>query len=259
MQNAVITYIAGPDFNDIKDLMVSLDCLYTNFNNKFKYPVIIFHENYDKSVETLIKDRINSDIKFVEIKPNIPETINGQPVPKDVIGSSVGYRHMCKWCSGDFFIHPEILPYDWYWHLDTDSFLLRPVEYDVFDFMANNGLEYGYQVIYKEQPFAAVGFWNFVKQYIKDNNINPTFLSKFLKNGEWDYSYYYADFEISKLSFWRRKEYMDFFNKVNDTGGFYLYRWGDTILHSMSVFLWMEEQKTHQFKDISWRHQGYIN
>jgi hypothetical protein len=44
--------------------------------------------------------------------------------------------------------------------------------------------------------------------------------------GEWDRSYYYTNFEIGDLRFFRSEAYQSYFRYLDALGGFYYYRWG---------------------------------
>jgi alpha 1,2-mannosyltransferase len=42
-------------------------------------------------------------------------------VDKDVVyGGSLSYRHMCRFNSGFFFLHPLLDQYDWYWRVEPN-------------------------------------------------------------------------------------------------------------------------------------------
>jgi len=76
--------------------------------------------------------------------------------------------------------------------------------------MEKQGFIYGYlETNIKDAPKFVIGLWDLTKAFIQKNNIQPKFLNKYLdKNGEWDRSLFYTNFEISKLDFWRSEGYM---------------------------------------------------
>ena len=258
---AAIVYISGSEKQDIMDLKKSLRYLHKNFNNRFQYPVIIFHEDFSEDLLKDIQSAVKPRLRFKKIHLKTPDHIDEEKIKEIIKDKSwyLGYLNMIRWCSKDFFLHQVMENFDWYWHFDTDSFLVRKVNYDVFAYMEKNNFNYGYQTIMIEKPYACENFWETTKEYIKSRKIKPTFLDKYLNKGEWDRSYYYADFEISKLDFWRSDKYMNYFDYMDKSGGIYKYRWGDTLFHSMAVFMYMDESETHQFTDIGWKHQRYIN
>lgn len=260
---AAIVYLARSRKKDINDLKRSLSLLDINFNDEFKYPVIIFHEDFDEKLSKNIRESTRSDLKFEKIKFEIPDFLKNENIPEYIYvdGSefSIGYRNMCRFFSGTIFFHPALKDYNYYWRLDTDSFLLDKINYDIFKFMQERDLEYGYIHIIKDEPDAVKGLWDTTKKYIEDNNIKPKFLPKFTPNGDWDRSYYYTNFEISKLDFWRSEEFMNYFKYIDRSGGIYKYRWGDHVIHLLAVSIFLPENKVHKFSDIAYQHQGFFN
>lgn len=259
---AVVVYLARSKPKDIAELKLSLSLLDVNFNDKFKYPVIIFHEDINENLMKKIREATRSKVQFEKVRFEIPDFLNKEKIPEFIYVDgdcfSIGYRHMCRFFSGIIFQHPALKEYDYYWRLDTDSFLLDKINYDVFQFMQERDLEYGYIDIFKDEP-ASKGLWDTTKKYIEDNNIKPKFLHKFMSNGVWDRSYYYTNFEISKLDFWRSDEFISFFNYLDRSGGIYKYRWGDHVIHLLAVSMFVSEDHVHKFSDIAYQHQGFIN
>jgi|SRR3989344_770047 len=256
---AVITYLAGVTPGDVVDLKVSLSLLHKNFNSTFGYPVVIFHENFSEEIIEEIRSIAGSELQFEKVAFQIPDFLKKETIPERYYGFSIGYRHMCRFFSSDFFYHPALKEYEWYLRLDTDSFLIDTVGYDMFAFMAEHEYWYGYNYMLKDRPEVVVGFWDLTDKYVQNSNIKPYFLNKFVKNGAWDNTCYYANFEISNFNFWRSenvRSYMDFIDK---SGGIYNYRWGDTIIKSLAIYLFMPEKKVHNFKDIPYAHQHFVN
>lgn len=260
---AAIVYLARSRSKDINELKRSLSLLDMNFNDEFKYPVIIFHEDFDEKLMANIRKSTHSDLNFEKILFETPDFLKKEEIPEiifvDGFGFSMGYRHMCRFFSGTIFHHPALKDYNYYWRLDTDSFLLDKINYDIFKFMQERDLEYGYIHINKDEPDAIKGLWDATKKYIEDNNIKPKFLHKFTPNGNWDRSYFYTNFEISKLDFWRSDEFMNYFNYLDKAGGIYKYRWGDAPIHLLAISMFVPDNQVHKFSDIAYQHQGFVN
>lgn len=260
---AALAYLVRSKPKDIADLKRSLSLLDVNFNDKFNYPVIIFHEDFNERLMENIRKATRSKLQFEKVKFEIPSFLSREEVPEfifvDGFEFSIGFRHMCRFFSGLIFQHPALKDYDYLWRLDADSFILGKIDYDLFQFMQEYNYIYGYIHILKEHPDAVKGFWDIVKKYIQENNIQPTFLNKFTIDGIWDRSYYYANFEISKLDFWRSEEFLKFFSYIDRSGGIYKYRWGDTIIHFLAISMFVPEHQTHKFSDVPYQHQDFVN
>lgn len=145
----------------------------------------------------------------------------------------MGYRHMCRFHSGGIYMDPRLSKYDYYWRLDSDSYLFSPINYDPFEKMRTNGYEYAYMCDEEgEIPSVVEGLWDETEKFMKENNIPMTdYFKSRLVDDKWNYNMFYTNFEIAKFSFFRSKEYMAYFHHLDKTGNFYYKRWGDAPIH----------------------------
>lgn len=260
---AAIVYLVRSRSKDINELKRSLSLLDINFNDKFNYPVIIFHEDFNNNLMEDIQKSTHSKLKFEKVEFEIPNILRNETIPEFIYVNgfefSIGYRHMCRFFSGLIYQNPALKDYDYYWRLDTDSFLLDKIDYDIFRFMQENNYVYGYTNTGCDHPDAVSGLWDATEKYIEENNIQPTFLHKYIQNGIWDRTGFGTNFEISKLDFWRSDEYMNFFKYLDKEGGTYKYRWGDNVIHLLAISMFIPENQVHKFSNIAYKHQDFIN
>lgn len=66
--------------------------------------------------------------------------------------------------------------------------------------------------------------------------------------------HFWSNFEIARMDFFRSKEYSDFFDSLERSGGFWAERWGDAPVHSLAAGLFLEPEQVHYFRDIGYRH-----
>ena len=251
--NAVIIYLSRKQ--DINDLKKSLKLLHKYFNKRFNYPIIIFHDDFSEEDKQILL-REYSNIKFEYIKFKIPSWID----KTKLYHKRLGYNHMCRFFSGELFKHSAIQNYDWYWRLDSDSYLRAHINYDIFKFMEKKKYIYGYlgEPLIKEKPALVKELWVFTKKYIKDNNLQPSYLYEYLdKDGNWDRSLYYTNFEISNLDFWRSNAYTKYYNAIDQNGGIYYHRWGDHVIHFLALSMLVDQNKIYCFNDIDYSHQDF--
>lgn len=256
---AAIIYMARSTAKDIAFLKRSLALLDRHFNDRFHYPVIIFHEDFTEDLKEELGRRTRSPLSFGLLDFALPDFVNRSEVPEKILGRfGIGYRHMCRFFGGHIYQHPSLQGYDWYWRLDTDSFLRGRIDYDLFRHMEANDLWYGYIVMLKEKPEVAVGLWEATKAYIKQHGLeSPATRALEAANGDWNYRYYYNNFEIIKLEFGRSRAYQDYFSYLDRLGGIYKHRWGDAPIRTLAVAMFVPEKKVHQFKDVPYSHAGY--
>lgn len=268
--NAVIWYIASRPC-----LKRNLELLYKNFNNKYKYPVLVmtFGKQYSKRFIEDIHKKINPTIKFIELQsPKIPSHIKEEElfyhrkeipyVRKFFPKSRLGYLHTIQFVGGEIMEHPEMKKYDFVLKMDDDTFFIKEIDFDLFRFMRDNN--------YKFIPFAVkkydyesirqceIGLRELVKKYIKENKIKPK-SSSLDEDGNWDSLGPY-DPTIWDLSIFRNQNWKKWWNCVNESGGIYKYRWGDLEIHSLYMRMHYPDSAWYNFdfyKKGKCKHGGY--
>ncbi|KAG7123345.1 Glycolipid 2-alpha-mannosyltransferase 2 like protein [Verticillium longisporum] len=70
----------------------------------------------------------------------------------------------------------------------------------------------------------------------------------------WSGCHYWSNFEIGDMNFFRGRRYQDYFQAMDEAGGFFFERWGDAPIHSLGVAMLLEPSQVHHFEDIGYRH-----
>ncbi len=235
-------------------LKMSLESVDKYYNNKYKYPIIIFHEEELIPALPAIRRYTHSQVFFQKVEFGVPNFLT-QPVVYDIpCTSKIGYRHMCRFHAKQVHKMPILQGLDWYWRLDDDSKLLTPVNYDVFLYMHNHNWLYGYAWIHWDANECTTGLWEATKKYIKENHISPTFFH------EWPRPrLFYNNFEIAKFSIWTDPGYSKYIDYLDKLGGIYYHRWGDAPIKGLGLSLFVPMNQTHQFRDIGYEHASFRN
>jgi alpha 1,2-mannosyltransferase len=229
----------------------SAPIFHANFNAEYRYPIVIFHESDldPESERKRLRDAVvdPSLLFFQRVTFDIPSFINRSAVPHRVCFKTVGYRHMCRFHAITIYDEPILATLRYVWRLDDDSYILRPIGYDVFRFMADRRLRYGYAAVVSDYGPCIVGLWPAVKQYFRDRRLRKRF--------RWpDGRIFWNNFELSDLDMWRSQEYRDFVNYIDQQGGIFYRRWGDATIKTIAVTLFASKNETHHFKDIAYKH-----
>ncbi|EKG20425.1 Glycosyl transferase family 15 [Macrophomina phaseolina MS6] len=66
--------------------------------------------------------------------------------------------------------------------------------------------------------------------------------------------HFWSNFEIARLDWFRSKEYNDFFEMMDRSGGFWMERWGDAPIHSLAAGALLGPGDIHYFRDFGYRH-----
>ncbi|KAJ3883811.1 nucleotide-diphospho-sugar transferase [Lentinula edodes] len=206
------------------------------------------------------------------------------------IGFSFGYRAMCRFYSGFFWQHPALAQYDWLWRLDTDIEFHCDIPYDPIDRMMDAGALYGFVQVNEDanwvQPSLARNVSEFLFDYYQSHSTSADAVSingglpaappdvnhGFVWHGkegiekaligeagsnEWTKMCMYNNFEISHRSIWESEIYTAFFKHLDQAGGFFYERWGDSPVHSFGVAMTLRKDQVMQFHDLGYQHQGW--
>jgi len=269
---AVIWYMASRPC-----LKKNLELLYKNFNNKYKYPVLVttFGKQYSKRFIRNIHKNIDPSIKFIEIeKPKVPSHVkeeelfyNRKEIPyvrNSFPKSRIGFLHTNQFVAGEIMEHSEMKKYDYVLKMDDDTFIIQGIDFDLFKFMKDNNYKFASSALKKRDSerrrSRQIGLRELVKNYIKKNNIQCGILNKSLdKHGDWDSITPY-DPAVWDLNIFRNSNWKNWWNCVNESGGIYKYRWGDLEIHALYMRMHYSDSAWYNFdfyKKGKCKHGGY--
>jgi hypothetical protein len=265
-ENGVIIYMSR--MRDVPLLYRSLSMLGWNFKHIQEYPIVVFHDDIDKGTIANLMVELHKNLGFI---PNLkferldfvtPEWVSEDSakytVPLDQ--AWMGYRHMCRYHSGGIYRDTRLLKYDYYWRLDSDSYIYSPINYDPFEYMAKNDKEYAFMATEDgEVPSVAEGLWDETERFMKTHNIPMTKdLEDSMVDGKWSCRLFYTNFEIAKFSFFRSEKYMAYFDQLDQTGNIFYKRWGDAPIHWLGVKMLLDPSKVWAVNDITYQHNAWI-
>lgn len=252
-----ILYLVRSSDQDLEDFNKSLKLIeqnllpYTNSTD-----VLVFCEDTFEDYKSKVQTNLNIRYETIEFKvPNYPQEIIDQipeffphpthgngPVDWGHPGFSMGYRHMCRFFSGELYTYSVLKEYDYYLRLDTDSFIHTPLNYDIFEWAKENECYYGYiaPAIQKDNPKVIEGLWDCVDQ-MYPNEIPEGMM-------------FYTNFELGKVDWFLTSEYMNFYNSLDSTGGFYIKRWGDAPIKFLGINLFMPQQNILPVCGFTYQH-----
>ncbi|KAK7207796.1 alpha-1,2 mannosyltransferase KTR1 [Myxozyma melibiosi] len=276
-QHANATFVTLARNEDIWSLVKSIRNVEDRFNHKYHYDwVFLNDDDFDEDFKEITTSLVSGTTKYGKIPKEhwgFPEWIDKEKAAKTrqemaekkiIYGDSVSYRHMCRFESGFFYRQPLLLDYKYYWRVEPDIILHCDIDYDVFKFMEEKEYDYGFTLSLYEYGETIATLWDSVRKFIK---AHPDYLAKdnlmdWLSDDE-GYSYnrchFWSNFEIGNLDFWRGKEYSEFFDFLDQEGGFFYERWGDAPVHSIGAGLFLPKAKVHYFDDIGYWHVPFSN
>ena len=282
MSKDCVLYLVRTSQDDLDMLNRSLGLVESHVLSSIKErtDVILFHEkSFDETYKNRVRALSNGNIIFQEIEFKVPEYSKQEiadhipefyPHPTHAKngphgetyfkehgcfhpGFTMGYRHMCRFFSGWMYDQPILKNYEYYLRLDTDSFVLSMVPYDIFEWMRNNKCEYGFidQAVQQDNPMVVEGLWKTIETWVDSNNIQVYKPISQIPDGRM----FYTNFEVGKVSsFTTGSAYYNFYNFIDSVGGIYTKRWGDAPIKFLGVTLFVSPQTIKAVRGFIYQH-----
>jgi alpha 1,2-mannosyltransferase len=256
MKNCIL-YLVRSSQEDLNDFNKSISLVEKNLIPKTNnVDIIVFCEKSFDEYKSKVETSLNIQYQTIEFKiPNYPKEILDQipefyphpthgngPLGWGHPGFTMGYRHMCRFFSGDMYNFDILKEYDYYMRLDTDSFIHTPLSYDIFEWATESECYYGYvaPAVQTDNPKVIEGLWEHTNK-IYPNNIPEGYM-------------FYTNFEIGKVSWFLTSEYMNFYSSLDETGGFYTKRWGDAPIKFLGINLFMQKTNIIPVHGFTYQH-----
>ncbi|GAA6038031.1 hypothetical protein JCM8097_007508 [Rhodosporidiobolus ruineniae] len=278
---------------DLDELLPTLVNFEEQFNGVFRYPYVFISSpdegalspSFRRAVEGVLPP--NSTVEYAVVPSahwsipshlGDPEAVRRGFAEQEQRGVQYagreGYHHMCRWYSGLWARHPTLAKYDWFWRLEPGVRFYCPITYDPIRYLALHGKVYGFTISVVENHNTIATLWETVERYMRARGIDPEprkggvdealwgFLTKKDEaSGKREFSgcHFWTNFEIGDLRFFRSREYQDFFNYLDDAGGFYHERWGDAPVRALGLGLFAKLDQIHHFSDIAYQHDWFLS
>ncbi|KAI0009353.1 glycolipid 2-alpha-mannosyltransferase-domain-containing protein [Xylariaceae sp. FL0662B] len=187
------------------------------------------------------------------------------------------YHHMCRWNAGIFALEKRLADYNWFWRVEPAVQYGCDINYDVFRFMQDNDMAYGFNMAILDDARSFPSLWERTRTFIDKNEdlvdedadfnwllhtteeqgsvtSSAAGLEATVKDGEYNNCQFYSNFEIGSLDFFRGKEHRAYFDYLDKAGGFYYERFGDAPVHTLSVSMFLPKRRIWYFRDIGYAH-----
>ncbi|KAG0371204.1 nucleotide-diphospho-sugar transferase [Gamsiella multidivaricata] len=260
---------------DLHEMRKTMRMLESTFNRRHGYSYVFLNNvPFTDHFKTHIRAMTTATVKFGLIPRehwSYPAFVNQTQAAlnrKDMearhvpYGESESYRHMCRYESGFIFQHELVQEYDYFWRVEPGVSFSCDLDFDPFMVMKTKKYKYGFAIALPEYVDTIPTLWENVRHFMQTY---PEHISKrnslewisYDKGETYNNCHFWSNFEIVDLSFFRSKAYMDFFNLLDKTGGFFYERWGDAPVHSIAAALMLDRREIHFFNEIGYRHEMY--
>ncbi|KAI4232674.1 MAG: hypothetical protein L6R40_007346 [Gallowayella cf. fulva] len=271
------TFVTLARNSDLWEIVKSIRQVEDRFNRKFHYDWVFLNDKpFDAAFKNVTTSLISGKTHYGEISkehwsfPEHIDTDKARRVREDmaqrkiIYGDSISYRHMCRFESGFFFLHPLMQQFEWYWRVEPSIELYCDINYDTFKYMRDHGKKYSFVLSLYEYVETIPTLWDSVKTFMKEHpeHIAEDNSMKFLSDdsGEtYNHCHFWSNFEIGNLNWLRSQAYTDYFNQLDKDGGFFYERWGDAPVHSIAAGLLLKKEEIHFFNDIAYYHVPFTH
>jgi alpha 1,2-mannosyltransferase len=265
---AIISLVRNEELDGILQSMRQLEL---RWNHKYRYPWIFFSERpFTPTFIAATSNLTSASTSYEEIPHSHWKTPSWIDTDRymtslsylDHIGVGKGhmlsYHAMCRWNSGFFYAHPALASYDFYWRVEPDVHFFCDIEYDVFRFMRDNDLKYGFNMNILDDARSFPSLWSQTKDFISKNPylLHPDADLDWLldSTGTYNNCQFFSNFEIGSLDFFRGEANEAYFQHLDTRGGFYYERFGDAPIHTLSTSLFLPKSQQWFFRDIGYQH-----
>lgn len=268
------TFVTLARNEELYELVKAIRNVEDRFNRKFNYDWVFLNDvPFTDEFKKITASLVSGEAKFGLIPKEhwgYPDWVDQAKAAENrkamegkvIYGGSESYRHMCRFESGFFFRHPLMEDYDWYWRVEPGIALRCDVEYDLFRYMEENDKVYSFTITIHEFRNTIPTLWDHTKKFMQlhPEHIAENNFMKWISDDDgatYNLCHFWSNFEVASLKFLRSKAYMDYFEYLDKTGGFFYERWGDAPVHSIAVSLMLPKDKIHFFSDLGYTHGVY--
>ncbi|KAI3631900.1 hypothetical protein MIR68_010062 [Amoeboaphelidium protococcarum] len=288
---AVVYLIAHHEENNFrKSVKMTLDNFISLSDHK-KYPVIaLYEDNYPKSdLDALIKDTTSMynakgcTLVYQKIKFTFPKHYD-QKTQIAINFAYPNYNFMIHLWFMDIFQMERIKDLEYYWRLDTDSFIHNKVYVDPFRFMKHQGIKYGYRDdTVRDVDRVTVGMLEAVDRWLEGHVLarslsrqNDMELPAVDEREGYGPLMIYTNFEIAHVPTFqnraknekvqlqdgsimqtadRNKQLVEFADYIDRTNRIFTHRWGDAPLRYYQLkMLFSWEKEVWKFCAVDYEH-----
>ncbi|KAL2123687.1 hypothetical protein VTJ04DRAFT_52 [Mycothermus thermophilus] len=250
--------------------------------------------DFNQTFRDTVRNYTKATVEFGKVGPDMwgyPDWVDPKVAKEGIAkqgdnaimyGGLESYHFMCRFYSGFFYKHPLLAKYEWYWRLEPDIKYFCDITYDPFLEMIKHNKTYGFTIVVKElretvpnifryasaykrlKGLKSQGLWEmFVEPERKDPHIKtddkgqpriPDVDPEAMEGERYNMCHFWSNFEIARLDFFRSKEYEEFFQMMDRSGGFWMERWGDAPIHSLAAGALLATRDIHYFRDFGYRH-----
>jgi len=147
----------------------------------------------------------------------------------------------------------EKMGYTHVMRMDDDSFIHSRIEYNIFDYMRENGRIYGFRQPVRDSAVGK-GYDIVVKDYLKAHPNSTTHELIDQYNNISKRVGFYNNFFVAEISFFTNEPVKSLLKAIDESKLIYTERTGDLVIHSTVVRLFAQSEQIQWFRDFTYEH-----
>ncbi|KAF7981005.1 hypothetical protein HWV62_35837 [Athelia sp. TMB] len=279
-ENATLLMLARN--SDVAGAVQSVRSLEDRFNARYNYPWVFlneepFSEEFKRRVGVLTSAPVTFGLiprehwvqpAWVD-EPRASASRAAMEAAGVIYGGSLSYRNMCRFNAGFFFRHALLQQYAYYWrvepgvafHCDVGA---SPASPDPFVTMREGNKVYGFTIALYEYASTIPSLWATAVDFVRKHPhfLAPASALAFLSDDQgatYNLCHFWSNFEIASLDFFRSPAYTQYFDFLDEAGGFYYERWGDAPVHSIGAALFANASQVQFFEGVGYEHPPFAH
>lgn len=214
---------------------------------------VLFHEgNISEFIQGWFK-KIFPDLRFINIREiafQLNEK-NEEAYNKSPKRERLGFMHMCRF---NAILMPKLLArYEYVCRVDEDGIVGTYLPDPATTFEENKSINLVTRLKLEDHHTTNITFKKFLCSYF-EREILPDAKAFFLEMEK--LPNFYNNFYVQSMNFWQREEVKQFLDTVDDSGGIYSDRWGDSTIQSAAYFLF-NKVKIGLLEDFNYTHGSH--
>ncbi|KAI8139158.1 nucleotide-diphospho-sugar transferase [Fennellomyces sp. T-0311] len=276
---AHVTLTKG-DSESLANLRKTIRQLQDAHNHARGYPYIIFSdETLSDEFKHLAKSMApNADVAFFdELGPKWYGYSNStdrdlarqarERMNETIFGDSEDYRFAARFMSGLMFRHPALAHMDYIWRFEPGTEYPCPVLFDPIAFMHDNNKKVSFSIALYEYEETIPSLFGTMLKFagehphgVQDTDNDQSLWSFVIDKNTQGFNrcHFWNNFQIADVRFFRGPLYQSYFNFIDQSNGIFYERWGDPVIQSLGVVLFLEKSDVQFWENIGYRVANYF-
>ncbi|CAG7937450.1 unnamed protein product [Penicillium nalgiovense] len=163
---------------ELDGILQSIRSIERHFNQWFHYPYVFLNDaDFDEEFKAKIKRHVSAPVEFGKVESTLwdfPDWVDPEIAREGIQkqgDADIMYGGMESYHLLQFYKHPLLLKYEWYWRLEPEIKYFCDITYDPFVKMAEANKTYGFTIAIKELQETVPNLFRYASAYKRTKGI----------------------------------------------------------------------------------------